>query len=256
MTGQWPACGSAVGRAVTLYPEVDMSVRHGSSSPLLALLVAATFVGCEAADPVVGPGEIEVTFHHNPGHGNGGKGGDGGGGSGGSVTATLSGGIGGTYEDVSYGESNRRVQVNGGRGAETAFGFALTHAAFTANPQSCVARRDNGQPVDEATRDRLAAYMIATLFDTALEFEFDKNANGGQSRDHKAVVTTFDDGVTAHVGITGHNDPQPTIARDGDSYTVIGGVVRVWLREGSPKQHPKLFCPNAGDVIGLAVSGL
>jgi hypothetical protein len=98
--------------------------------------------------------------------------------------------------------------------------------------------------------------MVAALFDTALDFEFDRRANHDHYSDHKVIVNTFDGGVTAHVGITGHNDPQPTIARAGNSYTITGGVVRVWLREGSPKQHPKLFCRNAGDAVELTVSGL
>jgi hypothetical protein len=233
--------------------EAKMRRGHGTWKQLIAPVIAAAFVGCGAADDALGPGEL--AFHHNPGHGGGGggKGGDGGGDGGDAMTATLADGMDATFENVNYNESNRMVRIGGGRGAVTQFRFAATSAMFAGNPESCEALRDNGRPVDDPTRDLLASYMMATLSDTGLEFEFD--SRGGQSRNHKVIVHTFDDGVTVHVGITGHNDPQPVITRAGDTYTVTGGVVRVWMRDGSSRDHPKLFCPNAGDVVTVTVDG-
>jgi hypothetical protein len=161
----------------------------------------------------------------------------------------------GEHAGKTFKESNRQIEISGGPQALTTFAFAGARARYDAS--ECVAARGNpdGPALDEATADLLAAWLGAADVLTGVFMTYDKSANADPSDGHDLAFNfTDDEGRGVNVAIFAHGAPPPTIARAGDTFTVSGGVVRVWLRDGPPKNHPKLFCGEHGDQVTLTVT--
>jgi hypothetical protein len=233
-----------------------MTAARAPLALLTALLVGA-FVGCDTNGPT-GHGDLEPAsplFNQGKGGGNNkdkdGTGGDG------TVTVTLTGpalaDTLGVHEDKNYKESNRQVEISGGPQAATTFAFAGALERYAAG--QCIAARGNpdGPALDETTADALAAWLAADVV-AGFFMTYDKRGGGLPSDGHDLGFNFTDEsGRGVSVAIFAHGDPPPTIHRDGDTFTVSGGVVRVWLRDGPPRNHPKLFCGDHGDRVVLTV---
>jgi hypothetical protein len=227
-----------------------MPSRHHPWTPLIAVLAAAAFVACEKAGPA-GPDDEAVAFSHRDGHGGGkgGGGGDGGGdggggGGGGAPVVTLSGAAVGVHADKNIKETNRQVEISGGPQASTTFAFT--------GATNCVARHGSpdGEKVDDATAAWLTAWLTAKNVMSGLYMKYDKRRDNQPSDGHDLSFNFTDDsGRGVSIEIFAHGNPPPTIHRDGSTYTVSDGQVRVWLRDGPPKNHPKLFCTNNDSVV-------
>jgi hypothetical protein len=224
-----------------------MTARRHPLAVLTALLTAA-FIGCDTSGPTA-PADLAPLFNNGKGGGNN-K--DGGGGDG-TVTVTLTRSALGEHAGKNYKENNRHVEISGGPQAGTTFAFAGALERYEAG--QCVAARGSldGPALDEATADALAAWLSADVV-AGFFMTYDKRSGGFPSDGHDLGFNFTDEsGRGVSVAIFAHGDPPPTIHRVGDTFTVSGGVVRVWLRDGPPKNHPKLFCGDHGDSVVLTV---
>jgi hypothetical protein len=236
-----------------------MPMRQQQSLPLVALVAAVAVLACESAGPTA-PDDLAPGFHHQPGHGkgggNGGGGGDDGGDGGGSdgPVVTLSGAASGDHGDKTIKENNRQVEIGGGPQSETSFAFAGARGRYEAG--QCTAARGNpdGPTLDAGTAAELAGWLTAEDVLAGVSMTYDKRSDGQASDGHDLSFNFTDAaGRGVSVAIFAHGSPPPTIHRDGDTFRVSGGVVRVWLRDGPPRNHPKLFCGDHGDVVTLTV---
>jgi hypothetical protein len=234
-----------------------MRTVRGSWRPFVILAVAAAIAGCDAAEDAAGPILEGPLFSHDCSQ-------DrwashphcrGGGGDEGTATVRFSGAAAGAHTGMTVKDGKWKTEIGGGGKQAIAFNFAGALARF--GDGNCVARRDSGQPVDATTAAYLASFLTAEVVAGAwLEFDKREGSDGQPSSGHDLAFTFEDDqGRGTHVGIPAHGDPAPTITKVGSTYTVSGGVVRVWLRDGPPRNHPKLFCANHGDSVVATIDG-
>jgi hypothetical protein len=227
-----------------------MSIRKHDWHVLAACVLAAAFVACESAAPTdpLAADALAPLFKKAPG-GNGD----------GTVTAELTGALAGTHAGKNYKENRRQTEVSGGPRAALGYGFAGALARFEAG--QCIAARGSadGPALDAATASYLADFLVSEEADVAFYLTYDRLADGQPSDSHD-LGTSFADaaGRAVRIGIFAHGDPAPTIHRDGDTFSVSEGVVRVWLVDGPSRNHPKLFCPNpsvadGGDEVVVTV---
>jgi hypothetical protein len=230
-----------------------MTTRRHSLAVLVALLTVA-FAGCDTIGPTA-PADLSPLSNNGKGGGNN-KDKDGTGGSG-TVTVTLTESALGEHAGKNYRDSNRKIEISGGPQAATTFAFAGALARYEGG--QCVARRgalDGPELDDEDTADALAAWLTRANVVAGFFMTYDNRpASDGQPSDGNELAFNFTDdaGRAVSLAIFAHGDPPPTIHRIGDTFTVSGGVVRVWLRDGPPKNHPKLFCRDHGDRVVLTV---
>jgi hypothetical protein len=219
---------------------------------LLGVVMLAAVVMVIACDDTLGPdgfGPSEVLL--NKGNKGGGKQGDGGPAT---VTVHLTGAAVGEHADKNFKESARQVEISGGPQAQTTFAFAGARGQYNAG--RCIAAHGSpdGPSLDVATANALAGWLEAEDVLAGFSMTYDSRSDGQPSSGHDLIFHFFDNqGRGVNVAIFARGDPPPTIARNGDTFTVSGGVVRVWLRDGPPKNHPKLFCGAHSDEVTLTV---
>jgi hypothetical protein len=174
----------------------------------------------------------------------------------GSVTVHLTGAAEGTHPGKEMKENTRKIEIGWGDAHPTTFAFHGARAQYDDPDGACFATlggRD-GPPADQSTADYLAGFLTGVR-EAVVWLEFDKDANGTASDGHDLTFNFFDDeGRRIHLGIFAHGQPPPTIHRSGGTFTVSAGEVRVWLREGPPRQQPRLFCGDHGDSVVLSDS--
>ncbi len=230
----------------------------------LALLSAAFLLGCQeqGSGPVglegLGP-EFGHKDSHNPG---GGGGGDGGGGTGRAVAdVTITGGM--VTDDpesqpVNLSENDNTLKINASAFdiAEIELRISLT-TTLAAEIGACTMNR-------EGTGKE--ASLFGRLSDLAQErmgffVDIDKNNLGFASKDHKISVT-WKEGENGPFDVAirfAKLDPEagsPTVTLEADedingnfTATFSGGSVVLRDRDGKPKDHLTLVCPNLDDVL-------
>jgi hypothetical protein len=227
-----------------------MKMRALLSATLAAAVVVVACADTTAPDDF-DPGALLM----NKSATKGGKGGKDGSTGGGTVTVQLSDAAMGVHPGKNFKESNRQVEISGGPQAPTTFAFAGARTQYEA--RQCVAARGNpdGPALDKPTADLLAAWLEAADVLAGFHMTYDTRADNNPSDGHDLSFNFFDDqGRGVSVAIFAHGSPPPTIARTDGTFTVSGGVVRVWLRDGPPKNHPKLFCGGHNDQVTLTVA--